>query len=290
MSPELFDPEIKDHRPTKCSDCYALGMVIYEVLSGHLPFYGFANRVIYGKVFRGDRPEKPEGAEGAWFTDEVWEVLRSCWAPQPENRPSIGDVLQCLEKVSRSWVPPSPRLLVALPTLNSVTWGSSNIVTAESTDVDDGSPSSQLMEKPDEGESAGTASQVSSTSSGSDTVIYWSPFYYLGKHFHATERLPILGPMRDAADRTGTEQDDLRSANGRENIFSEPAVQPSGDSTEGDNDRPAMDCAGSESDVVADDTPPVSPSPCFLVFQSDSRTFLRLFGLLILRTPILHPH
>ena len=34
MSPELLDPDqfgIADHRPTKQSDCYALGMVVYEV-------------------------------------------------------------------------------------------------------------------------------------------------------------------------------------------------------------------------------------------------------------------
>ena len=34
MSPELLDPErfgIIDYRPTKQSDCYALGMVVYEV-------------------------------------------------------------------------------------------------------------------------------------------------------------------------------------------------------------------------------------------------------------------
>ena len=37
MSPELLDPELFDipesegDRPTKQSDCYALGMVIYEV-------------------------------------------------------------------------------------------------------------------------------------------------------------------------------------------------------------------------------------------------------------------
>ena len=34
MSPELLDPErfgVKGDRPTKESDCYAFGMVIYEV-------------------------------------------------------------------------------------------------------------------------------------------------------------------------------------------------------------------------------------------------------------------
>ena len=37
VSPELLDPdrfEISDYRPTKQSDCYALGMVIYEVRTG----------------------------------------------------------------------------------------------------------------------------------------------------------------------------------------------------------------------------------------------------------------
>ena len=41
MSPELLDPGkfgLKDGCPTKESDCYALGMVIYEVLSGQAPF------------------------------------------------------------------------------------------------------------------------------------------------------------------------------------------------------------------------------------------------------------
>lgn len=36
MSPELLDPERfglsnEDYRPTKQADCYALGMVVYEV-------------------------------------------------------------------------------------------------------------------------------------------------------------------------------------------------------------------------------------------------------------------
>ena len=37
MSPELLDPDrlgITDYRPTKQSDCYALGMVVYEVRAG----------------------------------------------------------------------------------------------------------------------------------------------------------------------------------------------------------------------------------------------------------------
>ena len=135
MSPELFDPETKDQRPTKYSDCYALGMVIYEVLSGRVPFHQFPTHAIPGKVFRGDRPERPQGAEGVWFTDRVWEVLGFCWASQPEARPSIEGVLQCLNEASRSWKPPSPHLSMGPSTADSLAQESSNVIFAESTDT-----------------------------------------------------------------------------------------------------------------------------------------------------------
>jgi len=75
MSPELLEGGTQDCRRTKLSDCYAIGMVIYEVLSGHMPFHQYASWSVPIKVVRGDRPERPQGAEGAWFADGVWEVL-----------------------------------------------------------------------------------------------------------------------------------------------------------------------------------------------------------------------
>ena len=108
MSPELLDPETQVHQRTGYSDCYALGMVIYEVLSGHKPFYQYMNFVVSGKVAKGERPERPQGLEGVlWFTDDIWEVLERCWASLPLDRPSIKDVLKCLEKAASSWTPPS---------------------------------------------------------------------------------------------------------------------------------------------------------------------------------------
>jgi serine/threonine protein kinase len=53
MSPELFDPEnygLKDGRRTERSDCYALGMVVYEVLSGQLPFSCHASYAVVARV------------------------------------------------------------------------------------------------------------------------------------------------------------------------------------------------------------------------------------------------
>ena len=68
MSPELLHPNqfgLKDSRPTRESDCYALGMVIYEVLSGKAPFAALKDFMVMRKVTDGERPERPEGAEGA---------------------------------------------------------------------------------------------------------------------------------------------------------------------------------------------------------------------------------
>jgi hypothetical protein len=113
MSPELLDPDqfgFKDHRPTKESDCYALGMVIYEVLSGRAPFAPHRSLAVIQKVTKGERPTRPEGVEGTWFTDDLWTMLTQCWVPQPKSRPGIEAVLACLEPSSRAWKPLPPRV------------------------------------------------------------------------------------------------------------------------------------------------------------------------------------
>jgi len=112
MSPELLELETQAQRRTKSSDCYALGMVIYEVLSGHIPFHQYLDQSVNLRICRGDRPERPQGAEGKWFTDDdVWKILESCWQFKPDDRPSVHDISQSwegLEAVSGLWTPPSP--------------------------------------------------------------------------------------------------------------------------------------------------------------------------------------
>lgn len=119
MSPELLDPEsfgLKDSRGTKSSDCYALGMVVYEVLSGHKPFYRCAVcLVVVHRVLRGERPERPQEIEGEWFTGGIWGILEHCWKREPSDRPSINSVLQCLEEASKFWTPPSSSLMEVDP-------------------------------------------------------------------------------------------------------------------------------------------------------------------------------
>ena len=136
MSPELVDSEFHGRRWSSSSDRYALGMVIYEVLSGYVPFYQHADLSIPGKVVEGDRPERPQGVGGAGFTDPVWKMLKRCWVAQPKNRPTIEEVLRCLENHSRAWTPPS-LLQVAVPlTTDSLTVGTFELIGKESIGAD----------------------------------------------------------------------------------------------------------------------------------------------------------
>ena len=111
MSPELLNPEDfnSEGRPTKESDCYALGMVIYEVLSGRTPFAPSTVPPVIWKVLNGERPERPRGEEGALFTDNLWEILGHCWKQQPGERTRVKIVLQYLKKASSL---PQPRGIV----------------------------------------------------------------------------------------------------------------------------------------------------------------------------------
>ena len=137
MGPELLSPQqfgFKDGRPTRHSDCYALGMVVYEVLTRRIPFHLDADLIAFMHVVEGKRPERPQGVGEAWFTDDVWEVLERCWTQRPESRPSIKDVLQCLGKASRSWTPPPPWVTPGAPATDSPTRNSSDSSIEGSTD------------------------------------------------------------------------------------------------------------------------------------------------------------
>ena len=100
MSPELIDPQrfgFKDSCPTTSSDCYALGMVIYETICGHIPFHDDPDSEIGAlvRVLGGELPPRED-----LFADNLWKMLKKCWSSNPKKRPSIGDVLQFLERPS----------------------------------------------------------------------------------------------------------------------------------------------------------------------------------------------
>ena len=111
MSPERFDPGrfgSEDGRATMESDCYALGMVILEVLTGQPPFSRYGDLTVVMKIVNGKRPKRPQGAEAVWFTDDLWGMLEQCWSPQPKARPTAEAILEHLERGSTAWKPLPP--------------------------------------------------------------------------------------------------------------------------------------------------------------------------------------
>ena len=96
MSPELLCSELSDSkeaRPTKASDCYALGMVILEVFSGEIPFARHSHFIVLYKVGKGEPPERPAGT---WTTDNLWTTLKRCWSLHPKDRPTAEVILETL--------------------------------------------------------------------------------------------------------------------------------------------------------------------------------------------------
>lgn len=68
--------------PTRKSDCYALGIVIYEVLGGKEPFSQYPVFATAVKIIKCKRPERPRSG---WFPDGIWEALERCWGYQPSD-------------------------------------------------------------------------------------------------------------------------------------------------------------------------------------------------------------
>ena len=74
-----------------------MGMVVYEIISGNVPF---GERLLFsvpGKVLSGERPTRPLGEGGRLFTDGIWGVIELCWGHEPGERASAEGVLRCLE-------------------------------------------------------------------------------------------------------------------------------------------------------------------------------------------------
>ncbi|KIL00414.1 hypothetical protein PAXRUDRAFT_236725 [Paxillus rubicundulus Ve08.2h10] len=85
-APELWQSD--QARVTAMSDMYSFGCVLYELVSGTIPFQGCPPTVIIDRVTRGDHPERPRSVDSG-----LWKVTVSCWETNPNHRPMAKSVV-----------------------------------------------------------------------------------------------------------------------------------------------------------------------------------------------------
>lgn len=75
-------------------DVYAFGVTLYEILAEKLAFQGMTRLQLMGHVVGGKREE----IDSKVITPFAEELIKSCWAQEPENRPSFDDICAILSK------------------------------------------------------------------------------------------------------------------------------------------------------------------------------------------------
>lgn len=80
VSPEQARGEDVDHR----TDIYSTGVVLYELLTGHLPFDGLSTMDTL--LAHAIEPPPPMSNEEIWIPPRIEEVIMKCLAKRPEDR------------------------------------------------------------------------------------------------------------------------------------------------------------------------------------------------------------
>jgi hypothetical protein len=106
-TPTYMSPEQATGEPvTGQSDVYGLGLIAFELLTGHPPFDGAPMVVMAAHV---ERPPPSLHAERPGIDPLLAELVERCLRKNPAERPTAGDVAHSLVPASRSlleWPPP----------------------------------------------------------------------------------------------------------------------------------------------------------------------------------------
>uniref|UniRef100_G1U620 Tyrosine-protein kinase Mer n=2 Tax=Oryctolagus cuniculus TaxID=9986 RepID=G1U620_RABIT len=89
---------LADRVYTSKSDVWAFGVTMWEIATrGMTPYPGVQNHEMYDYLLHGHRLTQPEGC-----LDQLYEIMYSCWAADPLDRPSFSVLRLQLEKLLES--------------------------------------------------------------------------------------------------------------------------------------------------------------------------------------------
>ena len=102
MAPEIINPSHDANGmpvvESKPADVFAFAMFAVEVFTGKIPFEEERNEAIALRISRGGRPRMPENPQAIGLTNEMRELIDSCWQQDPKERPTMDEVVRRLRE------------------------------------------------------------------------------------------------------------------------------------------------------------------------------------------------
>ncbi|RHZ43821.1 hypothetical protein Glove_853g9 [Diversispora epigaea] len=92
MAPELF----KGEPYTFASDIYSLGMIMWELTTGHKPFYDREHGpILILDILDGKRPVITKDTPECWA-----KLMKKCWHSDPSQRPKIDEIIKLFSRIT----------------------------------------------------------------------------------------------------------------------------------------------------------------------------------------------
>ncbi|KAL0577764.1 hypothetical protein V5O48_004222 [Marasmius crinis-equi] len=132
LAPEVVHPTKPPDANNTPRDLFSYALTIVEMMTGQDPFSELpTDPAVAVAIARGKRPARPLHPKEGWCPDNVWDLVEICWAQDPSQRPSAGEVNAYLEGLLAISTKPDPgsvsvpffsRRVVAVPSSPLVDW------------------------------------------------------------------------------------------------------------------------------------------------------------------------